>query len=210
MKRPFLPYLPVEKICNALAKAPGNELNSGKISSPESSAALAANTFGLFLDRPSELPAIPTVEVKEDERPYSKWEGSETREARTAPTECAYHDLLSPMRSDSCSRANSRLKAQNVSASRTRRILWRPSFCDEISKVPSKKSKQRESCQMAPHHRQWTFLCGTLGSENAVHAGNSRIQSVNFSASETRVRSAVVSNSQATSRNRYVDEQKLR
>jgi hypothetical protein len=78
------------------------------------------------------------------------------------------------MRSNSCSRANSRLKAQNVSASRTRRILWGPSFCDEISKVPSEKSKQRESCQMAPHHRQWTFLCGTLVSENAVHAGISR------------------------------------
>src|ERR1017187_1225104 len=30
-------------------------------------------------------------------------------------------------------------------------------------KVPSEKSKQRESCQMAPHHREWTFLCGTLG-----------------------------------------------
>ena len=41
-------------------------------------------------------------------------------------------------------------------------------------KVPSEKSKQRESCQMAPHHREWTFLCGTLGSENAVHAGISR------------------------------------
>src|SRR5208283_1098333 len=101
----------------------------------------------------------------------SRWA---TAQARTAPTDCAYHDLLSPMRSDSCSRANSRLKAQNVSASRTRRILWGPSFCDEISKVPSKKSKQRESCQMAPHHPEWTFLCGTLSSENAVHAGFSR------------------------------------
>lgn len=62
MKSPFLPYLPVEKICKALAKAAGNELDSGKISSPESSAALATNTFGLFLDRPSELPAIPGTE----------------------------------------------------------------------------------------------------------------------------------------------------
>src|SRR5208283_2301316 len=124
----------------------------------------------------------------------SRWA---TAQARTAPTECAYHDLLSPMRSDSCSRANSRLKAQNVSASRTRRILWGPSFCDEISKVPSKKSKQRESCQMAPHHPEWTFLCGTLSSENAVHAGFSR-RRAQFSASETRVRSAVNSNSVGT------------
>ncbi len=62
MKSPFLPYLPIEKIYKAFAKAAGNELDSGKISSPESSAALAANTFGLFLDRPSELPAIPGTE----------------------------------------------------------------------------------------------------------------------------------------------------
>jgi len=58
----FLDYLPVEKICNALKKAPGNELDSGKISNPESSAALAANTFGLFLEDPDDLPAIPGTE----------------------------------------------------------------------------------------------------------------------------------------------------
>ncbi len=63
MTSPFLPCLPIEKIRNALAKAPGNELDSGKILSPESSAALAANTFGLFLDRPLELPAIPGTEL---------------------------------------------------------------------------------------------------------------------------------------------------
>src|ERR1700676_1610081 len=59
MKNPFLPYLPIEKIRDAFAKALGNELDSGKILSPESSAALAANTFGLFLDRPSSLPQNP-------------------------------------------------------------------------------------------------------------------------------------------------------
>jgi hypothetical protein len=30
------------------------------------------------------------------------------------------------------------------------------------------------SRQMAAHHRESRFLCATLGSENAVHAGNSR------------------------------------
>src|SRR5208282_4437982 len=52
----------------------------------------------------------------------------------------------------------------------------RPSLSPNLgtAKVPSKKSKQRESCQMAPHHPQWTFLCGTLSSENPVHAGFSR------------------------------------
>jgi hypothetical protein len=62
MKSPFLPYLPIEKILEAFAKAAGNELDSGKILSPESSAALAANTFGLFLDSPSELPPMPGTE----------------------------------------------------------------------------------------------------------------------------------------------------
>jgi hypothetical protein len=63
---PFLDYLPIEKIRSALAKSPGNELGSGKISSPESSAALAVNTFGFFLERPGDLPPIPGTE-------FCKW-----------------------------------------------------------------------------------------------------------------------------------------
>ena len=62
MPNPFLDYLPIEKICNALKKAPGNERDRGKISNPESSAALAANTFGLFIEHPDDLPAIPGTE----------------------------------------------------------------------------------------------------------------------------------------------------
>lgn len=55
----FLPGVPgpqVEAIFNA---APGNEIATSKFDSPESSAALAANTFGFFLNRPGELPPIP-------------------------------------------------------------------------------------------------------------------------------------------------------
>ena len=37
----------------------GNELTSGKFHSVESSAALAANTFGYFLERPGEMPRLP-------------------------------------------------------------------------------------------------------------------------------------------------------
>jgi hypothetical protein len=61
---PFLDYLPVDKIKEALRAAPGNELKSGKFASPESSAALAANTFGLFLDGDPDrdLPPIPGTE----------------------------------------------------------------------------------------------------------------------------------------------------
>lgn len=55
----FLPGVPsgqIEEIYNA---APGNEIASGKFDSPESSAALVANTFGFFLNRPGDLPLLP-------------------------------------------------------------------------------------------------------------------------------------------------------
>jgi hypothetical protein len=55
----LLPGLPVAIIRAAYASAPGNELESGKFNSPESSAALVANAFGLFLDRPGDLPPFP-------------------------------------------------------------------------------------------------------------------------------------------------------
>ena len=43
-----------------LNMAQGNEITSGKFDSPESSAALATNTFGFFLNRPDILPPLPT------------------------------------------------------------------------------------------------------------------------------------------------------
>ena len=55
----FLPGIPaaqVEAIFNAAA---GNEIATGKFDSPESSAALAANTFGFFLNRPGDMPPLP-------------------------------------------------------------------------------------------------------------------------------------------------------
>ena len=55
----FLPGVPgaeIERIFNAAA---GNEIASGKFDSPESSAALAANAFGFFLNRPRDLPPLP-------------------------------------------------------------------------------------------------------------------------------------------------------
>lgn len=55
----FLPGLPVELIEAAYATAPGNEIESGKFASPESSAALVANAFGLFFERPTILPPLP-------------------------------------------------------------------------------------------------------------------------------------------------------
>ena len=57
----FLPGVSAAQCIEALAKAGGNEVESGKLQSPESSAALAVNTFGWFLERPGALPAFPCL-----------------------------------------------------------------------------------------------------------------------------------------------------
>ena len=54
----LLPHLAKERILAAYAAAGGNEIESGKLASPESSAALVANAFGYFLDRPGDLPPL--------------------------------------------------------------------------------------------------------------------------------------------------------
>ena len=59
MRDRFLPGVPHEQIEEIYNAAPGNEIASGKFDSPESSAALAANTFGFFLNRPGGLPPLP-------------------------------------------------------------------------------------------------------------------------------------------------------
>ena len=55
----FLPGVPVDHVLARLAKAGGKEIESGKFSSPESSAALAGNCFGWFVARPEKLPPLP-------------------------------------------------------------------------------------------------------------------------------------------------------
>jgi hypothetical protein len=52
----FLPGVPATYVLERLARADGQEVSSGKLASPESSAALAVNTFGWFHDRPDRLP----------------------------------------------------------------------------------------------------------------------------------------------------------
>ncbi|MCY4613766.1 MAG: hypothetical protein OXB94_09115 [Nitrospira sp.] len=47
-----VPSQEIERIFNAAA---GNEIASGKFDNPESSASLAANAFGFFLNRPRDL-----------------------------------------------------------------------------------------------------------------------------------------------------------
>ena len=46
----FLPGVPEDKVRAIYGRAAGNEIASGKFASPQSSAALAANGFGWFLD----------------------------------------------------------------------------------------------------------------------------------------------------------------
>lgn len=57
----FLHGVPSDLVTAALANAPGNEIASGKLDSPESSAALAVNGFGWFLQRPADLPPFPSM-----------------------------------------------------------------------------------------------------------------------------------------------------
>ena len=52
----FLPGVPLDFVRAALAVAGGNEIESGKLDNPESSAALAINAFGWFVNRPGDLP----------------------------------------------------------------------------------------------------------------------------------------------------------
>lgn len=59
---PFLPHLPADRLAQRYKAAKGNELDSGKMLSPESSSALAANAFGFFLDAPARLPPLPGTE----------------------------------------------------------------------------------------------------------------------------------------------------
>lgn len=55
----FLPGVPGPKVEAIFNAAAGNEIASGKFDSPESSAALAANAFGFFLERAVDLPPLP-------------------------------------------------------------------------------------------------------------------------------------------------------
>lgn len=52
----FLSGVPVDHVLARLAAAGGKEIESGKIENPRSSAALAVNTFGWFVERPQMLP----------------------------------------------------------------------------------------------------------------------------------------------------------
>lgn len=54
----FRPGVAAQKCIAALANAGGSELGSGKLLSPESGSAVAADAFGWFYDRPELLPSF--------------------------------------------------------------------------------------------------------------------------------------------------------
>jgi Restriction Endonuclease associating with ARP len=58
----FLPDVPIEYILKRLNSAAGNELESGKLASPQSSAALAVNAFGWFINRPKLMVDLPQLQ----------------------------------------------------------------------------------------------------------------------------------------------------
>ncbi len=60
---PFLPGVPADHVYRRLDAAGGNEIASGKLAHAESSAALAVNAFGWFVDKPDLLPSLPDSEV---------------------------------------------------------------------------------------------------------------------------------------------------
>lgn len=59
----FLPGVPAEYVLDRLAAAGGNEVESGKLLSAHSSAALAVNCFAWFFPRPASLPPFPGLDV---------------------------------------------------------------------------------------------------------------------------------------------------
>ncbi|ABI77449.1 hypothetical protein HNE_2509 [Hyphomonas neptunium ATCC 15444] len=58
----FLPGVPKDYILERLAASPGNEIASGKLLSPASSAALAINCIGWFIEQANLFPPLPGLE----------------------------------------------------------------------------------------------------------------------------------------------------
>ena len=82
-KLPLLPGVPEDRVRAILEKAGGNEIASGKFASPQSSAALAVNGFGWFLDRSVDLPPFsgledcdwPAIRVEVERQMRFPWRG---------------------------------------------------------------------------------------------------------------------------------------
>ncbi|MER9307113.1 hypothetical protein NKJ06_27075 [Mesorhizobium sp. M0293] len=71
--------LPVERVAPALGAPPGQELESGKFGSPQSSSALDVNGFGSFLDNLGALPPVAACSWREWPAPFPQ---DQTRHAK--------------------------------------------------------------------------------------------------------------------------------
>ena len=59
----FLTKVPEAHVVARLRLSPGNEIDSGKLTSPESSSLLAINALGWFIERPEALMTLPGTEA---------------------------------------------------------------------------------------------------------------------------------------------------
>jgi type I restriction enzyme M protein len=67
-KPEFLAGVPADYVLDRMAKAGGNEVGSGKFTNPESSSALAINTFGWFINPPFNVSDWGGDRLREDAR----------------------------------------------------------------------------------------------------------------------------------------------
>ena len=142
MTNRFLPGVPAEQVEAIFNAAPGNEIASGKFDSPESSAALAANTFGFFLNRPGSLPPLPGYN-------FVTWPAtSMTLEATLRlPLRGRYHPVLDALVTTPTALIG--IESKRFEPFRTKRIkdipdsYWRPRWGDHMKGYEAVRDRLR-------------------------------------------------------------------
>ena len=138
----FLPGVPADQVEAIFNAAPGNEIATGKFDSPESSAALAANTFGFFLNRPQDLPPLPGCDSAE-------WPAtSVTLEAMLRlPLKGRYHPVLDALVTTPDALIG--IESKRFEPFRTKRIkpipdsYWRPRWGDRMNGYQAVRDRLR-------------------------------------------------------------------
>ena len=140
----FLPGVPGDQIEAIFNAAPGNEIATGKFDSRESSAALAANAFGFFLDKPHDLPALPGCD-------FATWPAiSMTLEAMLRlPLRSRYHPVLDVLVTTASALIG--IESKRFEPFRTKRIkpvsdsYWRPRWGDQMKGYESIRDRLRRN-----------------------------------------------------------------
>ena len=171
----FLPGVPAEQVEATFNAAPGNEIASGKFDSPESSAALAANTFGFFLNRPGSLPPLPGCN-------FVTWPAtSMTLEATLRlPLRGRYHPVLDALVTTPTALIG--IESKRFEPFRTKRIkdipdsYWRPRWGDHMKGYEAVRDRLRsdegqfttlDEAQLFKH----AFALRTQGNREGEHYG---------------------------------------